>query len=77
MNKKTNSLKLSFKVEKNNEGISEVKMLDTKKTNKKEKKIKDKNNKLNKQPKNVANSQLLEEITMNLKKDLKICSSSR
>ena len=75
MVKKANSLKISFKFEKNNEGVSEVKMMDSNKPAKKEKKIKkkkDKVPKLNKQPKNVANSQLLEQITQNLKKDLKI-----
>jgi len=48
MNKKINNLKLSFKVHKNDEGISEVKMVDTKKTPKKEKKIKEKKEKASK-----------------------------
>jgi hypothetical protein len=70
MGKKNNSLKLSFKFEKNTDGKEELKVMDIKKEIKKEKKIKEKKEKsikINKQPKNVANSLLLEEITKNLK----------
>lgn len=70
MGKKNNSLKLSFRIEKNNDGKDELKVMDIKKEIKKEKKIKEKKErsiKINKQPKNVANTLLLEEITKNLK----------
>ena len=45
MVKKNNSLKLSFKFEKNTEGKEELKVMDIKKELKKEKKIKEKKEK--------------------------------
>ena len=45
MVKKVNSLKLNFKFEKNDEGVSEVKMMDAKKPVKKEKRVKEKKEK--------------------------------
>ena len=62
MVKKTSSLKLNFKFEKNNDGVQEVKMMDSKKPLKKEKKPKEKKEKTAKLNKNIFSGSRLRKL---------------